>query len=635
MASAAALQTRPYRSHKVPACTRCRSRKIRCHIDIPGEPCLSCRERRLKCQYIESTTTNNSPTEDGGERRPSKRRRHSEPDEASLRPRSAPILHKSSNNPSASIMLAPHLAEDVDIFNRHISQHRHPENEESEPSKYQTLRHDVNDPVVYLSVPRFRTGLPPNSGCGREQLEIVEQIMGPFKREVIELYFTHVHYHFPILDDETCQLLRSGQFAKVPNNLMCVIYALGSPLWSRSDTLKLHPRPDSYYLWNKAISAILEDFLSPGMSTIQAAVLDQIGRPSVSIVGNITLCGRTVSLAQTFGLHRDPSKWNITENEKSVRIRAWWCCLVTDHWSSIAYGAPPYISRGYYDVPRPTVASLISPKSSPQQKHATTCFVHLCTLTELLGDILPLVYHINPDRDHLSREIERFKRDLNDLETQLPDWLPLPNRSGSSMLWLCFLSIRLMLARITFRSAILDGDSALGRARMEQLRSASSAVLDYILSLGESQFHDFWLPYATQVLVHAITVSLRCTVETQDPDVRNTAVSRLQRVVAHMQHARDSYEWDIAIYALERCAEPVSRIAALNAREVPQPSETEVTSVVANGAAGVNGSTNEVPSLPGFDDANFLLSDILDPNAFDFSWDALWDTPSGMTNFSI
>jgi hypothetical protein len=42
-----------------------------------------------------------------------------------------------------------------------------------------------------------------------------------------------------------------------------------------------------------------------------------------------------------------------------------------------------------------------------------------------------------------------------------------------------------------------------------------------------------------------------------------------------------------------------------------------------------------VPVMPNFDDASFLLSDILDPNAFDFSWDALWDTPSGMTNFSL
>ena len=525
-------------------------------------------------------------------------------------------------------MLAPHFAEDIDIFNRHISQHRKAEGE-VESSNYQTLLHDAKDPVVYLTVPRFRTGLPPNSGCGREQLEIVEQIMGPFKREVVELYFNHIHYHFPILDEEMCETLRTGQYGKVPNNLMCVIYALASPHWSKSDTLKMHPKPNSYYVWNKGISATLEDFLSPGMSTIQAAVLDQVGRPSVSIIGNITLCGRTVSLAQTFGLHRDPSKWNITENEKSVRMRLWWCVLITDQWSSVAYGAPPYVSKGYYDVPRPTVTSLIGSKATSQQKQTTTCFIYLCSLTELLAEILPFVYQINPDRIQLARETDRFKQELNELEGQLPEWLPLPNRPGTPMLWLSFLSIRLVLARVIFRAAVLDGDGSIGRNRMDQLRIASSEVLDFILTMGETQFLDFWLPYATHLLVHAITVSLRCTVETQDPEIRNTSVARLQRIIAHIQHARDNYDWDLANYVLERCADPVSKIASLNARELPQPSETEPTSIVANG----NGS--EVPVMPNFDDASFLLSDILDPNAFDFSWDALWDTPSGMTNFSL
>lgn len=526
-------------------------------------------------------------------------------------------------------MLAPHLAEDVDIFNRHLLQHRKTGAEESEPSKYQTLLHDAKDPVVYLTVPRFRTGLPPNSGCGREQLEVVEQIIGPFKREVVELYFTHVHYNFPILDDETCETLRAGQLGKVSNNLMCVLYAMSAPFWRRSETLKMHPRPDSHYVWNKAISATLEDFLSPGMPTIQAAVLDQIGRPSVSIVGNITLCGRSISLAQTFGLHRDPSKWNITENEKSLRIRLWWGCLINDHWSSIAYGAPPYITKGYYDVPRPTVSSLITSKATAQQKHAITCFVHLCVLTELLGDILPLVYQIEPDRVQMVNEVERFKMELNNLEQQLPDWLPLPNRAGSCMLWLCFLSIRLILARISFRAAMIEGAANQVLERMDQLRIASSAVLEFILSLEESQFCGFWLPYATQILVHAITVSLRCTVETQDPEIRNASVLQLERVIAHIQNAHDNYDWDIALYCLERCADPVSRIAALNAREAPQPPKDEQAAM--NG----NGASLDVSAVPNFDDTNFLLSDILDPNAFDFSWDALWDTPSGMTNFSI
>ena len=521
-------------------------------------------------------------------------------------------------------MLAPHLAEDVDIFNRHLLQHRRADAEESEPSKYQTLLHDVKDPVIYTTVPRFRTGLPPGSGCGREQLEVLEQLMGPFKREVIELYFNNIHYHFPILDDETCETLRSGKLAPVPNNLMCVIYAMSTPLWTRSETLRMHPRPDVHYVWNKGISATLEDFLSPGMATIQGAILDQVGRPSVSIVGNITLCGRTISLAQTFGLHRDPSKWNITENEKSVRIRLWWCCLITDHWGSIAYGAPPYISKGYHDVPRPTVSSLISTKATAQQRYATTCFVHLCVLTELVGDILPLVYQIAPDRGHLSREVDRFKRELTDLERQLPDWLHLPNRAGSCMLWLCFLSVKLILARITFRAAILDGVSTLSRERMDQLRTASSAVLDFILMLGEAQFQSFWLPYATQIIVHAITVSLRCTVETQDPGIRTACVSRLERTITHLQHARDQYDWDIAIYCLERCADPVSRLVSM-AREPPQP-EMEANPIYNGG--------NDGQTVAFFDDPNLVLSEFMDPNAFDLPWEALWDTPSGM-NFSI
>ncbi len=541
-------------------------------------------------------------------------------------------------------MLAPHVAEDVDIFHRHVLQHRRAG--EGEPSSYQTVLQDVKDPVVYTTVPRFRTGLPPNSGCGQEQLEILGQIMGPFKREVVELYFNHIHYHFPVLDNETFENLRNGQFEKLSNNLMCVVYSVATPHWRKSDTLKIHPRPDIHYVWNKGISATIEDFLSPGVPTIQASVLDQIGRPSVSIIGNITLCGRTLALAQMFGLHRDPSKWNITENEKWVRIRAWWCVLITDHWSSVAYGAPPQINAGYFDIPKPTLSGLITSKATAQQKQATTCFIHLCALTALLGEILPLVYEIHPDRLQLGREIDRFKLELTNLEQQLPEWLPLPNRPGTPNLWLCFLSIRLVLARVIFRAAILDNNTNQGRDRMDQLQIASSAVLDFILTLGEIQFQDFWLPYATHLLVHAITVSLRCTVETQEPEIRNTSISRLERVIAHIAHARDTYEWDIANYVLERCADSVSTIASLNrepaaaaaaAAQLSDP-EAGTTLVVQNGDpndpnAGAGAAVAQPPL--NFDDANFLLSDILDPNAFDFSWDALWDTPSGMTNFSI
>jgi hypothetical protein len=105
--------------------------------------------------------------------------------------------------------------------------------------------------------------------------------------------------------------------------------------------------------------------------------------------------------------------------------------------------------------------------------------------------------------------------------------------------------MRLLLSRVTLRAAILEGDTQLKDARLDELRVSSSAVLDFVLSLVEHNFLDFWLPYATHLLVQAVTVSLRCTVETQDLDVRNACVDRLERVIAHIQHAREHYEWDV------------------------------------------------------------------------------------------
>ncbi|KAF2005820.1 C6 transcription factor-like protein [Amniculicola lignicola CBS 123094] len=617
------IQTRPYRSHRVPACVRCRSRKIRCHIDIPGEPCLSCRERRLKCQYDGPSIT----TDESNEERPSKRSKYNNGlnnGDGDERPMLPPVLHRPSSHASASIMLAPHVAEDMAILQKHIVQHG--PNDADSGHLYQTLSHDAGNLIVYHTVPRYRTGLRPEMGAGKAQRDIIEQIIGPFRNEVIDLFLKHIQPHFPILDDESCSALRKRSLDKIPNTVACVVYATGAPFWRRSDILKIHPKPDSYYMWTKAIASVIEDFLSPALSTVCGAILDQTGRPSMSIISNITSCGRTVSLAQTFGLHRDPSTWNITDHEKATRIRLWWGVIITDYWGSVAYGTPPHIAKGAYDVPIPDIDSLISVKATTAQKYASTCFIHLCALTELLGDILPLVYHIKPIPEKLEKRVQKLKDVLSDLESQLPEWVPLPNRTGSSNLWFCLLSVRVLLNRVALRAAMLTSDTTLQASRLGELRSSSTAVLDFVLSLGESQFQDFWLPYTAHMLVLSVMVSLRCAVEAPEAEVRSASISKLERVIIHIQHAKDTYDWDLANHCLERYSNTISKIASLAVREPRSPAVAE--------AANETDGTEPQSALT-FEDPTFPLSDLLDPNSFDFSWEALWDTPSGMTNFSL
>jgi hypothetical protein len=154
-------------------------------------------------------------------------------------------------------MLAPHIAEDVEILQRHISQHQTASGTNGTPQAssssetYKTLSHNPSNPIVYLTVPRFRTGLAPRVGAGTEQLEIVSQLMGVFHREVVDLYLTHVHPSFPVLDEESCEVLRRGEYEKLSKSLVCVVFAIGCPFWRRSDVLKMHPRPDTHYIWNK------------------------------------------------------------------------------------------------------------------------------------------------------------------------------------------------------------------------------------------------------------------------------------------------------------------------------------------------------------------------------------------------
>jgi hypothetical protein len=54
------------------------------------------------------------------------------------------------------------------------------------------------------------------------------------------------------------------------------------------------------------------------------------------------------------------------------------------------------------------------------------------------------------------------------------------------------------------------------------------------------------MPYATHLLVHAVTVSLRCAVETKEVDIRRKSVVRLEKVMAHIKETKDESDWDVS-----------------------------------------------------------------------------------------
>ncbi|KAK6544350.1 hypothetical protein TWF694_001051 [Orbilia ellipsospora] len=588
------MEHRPYRSHKVPACARCRQRKIRCKIDLPNQPCLFCREKGVACQLPTSASpeentsypsSSSAPTTNGNtsisagaaSSHPAKRRRYDLDTSGAQSSLSAPAAESSSGK--SAIIVGPGVAEDVEVIQRHMSITPQSQRQNSNATY---ASEEPGGSVVYVTIPKYRRGFRPKLDTGDKQREIIEQILGPFKKEAIRLYFELVHPCFPIIGDELRAQLLAQQCADINSALLCNIYASIVPLWDRSEILRLHPRPDSDYIWNLAVSALQEDSTSPSFSTIPLCGINVIGRPSLAYVGNIANSSRVIALAHSFGLHRDPRKWNKSPAEKEMRIRMWWCIFIVDAWSSLSYGTPPNITKGCYDVRLPehqaasprTNNSLSNgyPQPSPL---CSSSFYSLCSLSQVLAEMLPMVYHLNPDLITMIETLKSAALMLRRWEEGSADSArraATKDNSGSNLQF-CYLSAKLLFSRLSLRAAWLQSHNGSNAGVIHEclvdLQLAATRVLEYVSNLTPAQLHEFWLPYTSHLLVVATMILLRCAVETENQAIKIACAGTLMSLKDNLELHRDNHGWELGELCLERCAELISRV-----QSVPLPVTT-------------------------------------------------------------
>lgn len=483
-------------------------------------------------------------------------------------------------------------------------------------------------PVVYLAVPKRRKGLNDTQDPGRAQREIIEQVLSPFATELRNAFFEHLHPCFPVLDRETFIAMWEDGSDRISSTLVCDLYASAQQVWGRSEVLRNQPRPDPHFIWNQAVVALQDDFMAPTISTVHAAVLDLLGRPVIGVTGNIVNAGRIVTLAQSLGLHRDPSSWRATNHEKSVRINLWWGVLIHDYWSSIGHGIPPTINPHFHDVPIPTIFNDKDAGTEAQsfsQSHAT--FVRLCMLSRILGDTLPLVYSLREASDDLKRRLRKIECELDDWELLLPNYLKrdqteLCNVNGRSNLHFAYLSLRLLVQRLWFRTLPKDSEQSTERYYfLAMLRVAASKVTSYVVSLTEAQLQEFWMPYTSYLLVTSATILLRCAIESPEVADKKFCVTNLVAFRDRLRAAHDILQWDLADFCLERCDEPIQKMADALGVDSGHMSEPQALSQA------------NVPSTEGSDPyANDTVSinDLLLPlDSLDYPWETLWDGMEG------
>ncbi|KAH9836896.1 putative transcriptional regulatory protein [Teratosphaeria destructans] len=520
-----------------------------------------------------------------------------------------------------SLIVGPTVAEDVQILENYLSLGT---NTASRPRGYRTVFSANNDPVIYWSVPKRREGLHMAKDPGRSQLEVMEQVLGPAQDELITLFFRFVHPCFPIMDEGMLEDLRERRMKAVSCTLRCWVLMTAVPLWDRSPVLRNWPHPSHAFLANQALMSLQEDFMVPGMHTVCAAILDLLARPVKSVANNITVAARTVGLAHSLGLNRDPSSWHATAAEKSLRVRLWWAVLINDHWASLAHGTPPNIISDRYDVPIPDLATCTPSPTSDEERRALESFRQLCILTEVLSGPLNLVYSLKTQADTATRELRKAECTLDEWEMSVRHLFDLRPETeppaGHCSLWLCFLSLKLLIQRLYLRLALLQPAHSAEEEkhyRNGMLRKAALAVLDFVIALEPSHCHEFWFAHVTHYLVTSTTILLRCTIEAPDPSIAHTSMAKLLTFRQKLVTATTEWGWDLADLCLERCSEAITRIAE------------------AHSAADAAAHSMDIHHMGEVGSSDMLLQPLTDMGAFlpadslDFPWEMLWDTFDG------
>lgn len=520
-------------------------------------------------------------------------------------------------------MMTPHMAEDIIVLEQYLT---------SQPSKgsitttsYKTISNTTGDPIVYLTVPRMRKGLRSSTDPAKIQREIIEQVLSPFTDQVRTLYFDQIHPCFPIVDKKTFQDMWREDKDRISSALLCDMYAVALSFWRCSEALSPHSRPDDQFVWNQAVIALQDDFMAPKISTVHAALLDLLGRPVMQVNGNILNAGRVVNLAQSLGLHRDPHSWKATAHEKDARIRLWWGVLTQDYWSSLSYGIPPTVNSRYHDVPLPTGNE---PSTGERGDGVAQSFVQLCGLTQILGNVLPLVYSIRLDVEEVSRSLRRVECELDDWKIKLPGILDINTpggvgTNGASNLWFCFLAIKVLVCRLAYKSSLQHPTSVAGEARNDHLanmRIASSEVAEFFSSVTDSELRGFWLPYTSYLLSTAAITLLRCTIECHELETRRSCATTLVRFKNRLREASEQ-GWDLADYCLERCAQPIDRIAE-SLHVLAQASTTS-----SDNASNFDTTSSSADPVVTDSTASLLdpmLDFVLPMDSLDYPWETIW-----------
>lgn len=193
-----------------------------------------------------------------------------------------------------------------------------------------------------------------NNAARQAASEALENLVAPFSSNLIYLYFRHIHPAYPIVFKASFLSQYAVDKLSIPASLRGAVYALASSFWHLDPSLPRFCPFQQHILVGHAHDSLRRELESPKLMKLQACLLllhirapfmDSVATPETWIeAAQATAC------AQMIGLHQDPDRWNIPQQDKQRRKRLWWAVYATDCWSAVCHGNPPHISPSSFNT---------------------------------------------------------------------------------------------------------------------------------------------------------------------------------------------------------------------------------------------------------------------------------------------
>lgn len=254
--------------------------------------------------------------------------------------------------------------------------------------------------------------------------------------DLIRVYFEHVHFFMPILDaaDVLSAYTRHGAAGMHP--LLCWSMCLAAANFVPDDVLaktgysSRKAMKEAMYARAKCLYDL--DRSTDKVTLIQAVLLMGFWyTDAYDHTGAWHWVGIAISLAQSLGLHRKPSRRSAVSGGDNTRRaslirRIWWTCLVRDRWVALAKGRPVRIHDEDCDVPVPVLddfAGDLEAAANPSFQHLLPAggaqsatplarmWLRLVSISALLGRIVRAHYRVQGPPPSLE-DIDAFEKEL-------------------------------------------------------------------------------------------------------------------------------------------------------------------------------------------------------------------------------